>query len=512
MNTEKCCPWLENLRQSSIDEALAAIARFHRRCKNAMLTINGQPRTLCNGVTRRKILQAGGAGMLGLSLPKLLEAEALSSGHAPKAKSVIFLMLFGGPSQLETFDMKPEAPQEIRGPFKPTPCRTPGLLISDQLPHTAKISDKFSVIRTMSHGFNDHSGGGHYLQTGKRWHVPIGGGFSPTPKDWPSMGSIVEYVDQQRHGLDKPLPAYMVVPNSLGRLQQAGQYPRPGEHAGWLGKRYNPLTTQVDKKSLEDNPYWRDCTDEELTFQIAGMAAQQGITLDRLRTRQSLLEQFDDQLRKMPASAVGGYNAFRERAAALVTSASTREALNIRREPGKSRDRYGRHLFGQACLMARRLVESGVRFVTVHYECVDGYSWDSHRNSDDVKKHLLPTFDQAYSALINDLEQRGMLDETLVVATGEMGRTPKANKNWGRDHWSTLFSTVLAGGGVRGGTVHGKSDKDAAYALDSPTSPEDLAATIYHALGIDHELRVPDAQNRPVAIVEDGQPFTKLWS
>lgn len=472
-----------------------------------MLSIHGQPRRTCGGVTRRQILEAGGAGMLGLSLPKLLAAEAAGGERNGPAKSVIFLMLFGGPSQLETFDMKPEAPDKIRGPFKPTPSRTPGLLISDQLPKTAAISDRLTVIRTMSHSFNDHSGGGHYLQTGRRWHVPIGGGFSPTPKDWPSMGSVVEYLDQQRHGLERALPAYMVVPNSLGRLQEKGQYPRPGEHAGWLGQRYNPLTTQIDKKSLTDNPYWRDCSDEELTFQIAGMNAQDGITLDRLRSRQSLLEQFDDQRRRLPDSAVAGFDAFRQRACALVTSPKTREALNIRGETEKLRDAYGRHLFGQSCLMARRLVEAGVRFVTVHYDCVDGYSWDSHRNSNDVKKHLLPTFDQAYSALITDLEQRGLLSETLVVATGEMGRTPKANANWGRDHWSTLFPAVLAGGGAPGGRLYGRSDKQAAYATDTPVSPEDLAATIYQQLGVDHELRVPDPQNRPVPVVDGGSPL-----
>ena len=298
----------------------------------------------------------------------------------------------------------------------------------------------------MSHTFNDHSGGGHYLQTGKRWHVPVGGGFSPTPQDWPSIGSIVEYQDQQQFGLAKPLPAYTVVPNSLGRLQDAGQYPRPGEHAGWLGQRYNPMTTQVDKQSPTDNPYWRDCSDDELTFQIAGLSATQGITLDRLKSRRSLLEQFDDERRSWRVKPPAGFDAFRERAFALITSEQTRTALDIRREPAGLRDRYGRHLFGQSCLMARRLVEAGVRFVTVHYDCVDGYSWDSHRNSDDVKSHLLPTFDQAYSALIQDLDERGLLAETLVVATGEMGRTPKANAQWGRDHWSTLF---LDGAGGR---------------------------------------------------------------
>lgn len=478
-----------------------------------MLTIWGAPSRTCEGVSRRALLQAGGAGLLGMSVPRLLAAEQNGTTLRPRAKSIIYLMLFGGPSQLETFDLKPQAPEQIRGPFQPIACRTPELLIGEHLPRTAAISDKFCVIRTMTHSFNDHSGGGHYLQTGKRWHVPIGGGFSPTPRDWPSIGSIVEYVEQQRRGLLTPLPSYMVVPNSLGRLQQAGQYPRPGEHAGWLGRRYNPLTTQIDKKDLNDNPYWRDCADDELTFQVAGLTAREGMTLDRLRNRRSLLDQFNDRQRQLDQLATAsGYDAYQQRAFALVTSDATRQALDIRREQAEVRDRYGRHLFGQSCLMARRLVEAGVRFVTVHYDCVDGYSWDSHRNSDDVKKHLLPTFDQAYAALIGDLSDRGLLDETLVVATGEMGRTPRANASWGRDHWSTLFSNVLAGGGIVGGRVYGKSDKDAAYAIEKPVSPEDLAATLYYALGIDPELRVYNAENRPTPVVDGGTPVTALWS
>ncbi|MFM7930574.1 MAG: DUF1501 domain-containing protein, partial [Pirellula sp.] len=203
---------------------------------------------------------------------------------------------------------------------------------------------------------------------------------------------------------------------------------------------------------------------------------------------------------------------FRQRAFALATSNAARNALDIRREPDAIRDRYGRHLFGQSTLMARRLIEAGTRFVTVQYDCVDGYSWDSHRNSDDVGKHLLPTFDQACSALILDLEERGMLEETLVVALGEMGRTPTANPQWGRDHWSTLFPAVIAGGKIPGGNLIGKSDKDAAYPIERPVSPEDLAATIYHAIGIDPEMRVMDFQNRPTPIVDGGRPVFELWS
>lgn len=479
-----------------------------------MLTILGTERGLGMHPSRRRILQAGTAGLFGISLQDILRCEALGgsdAGAKPRCKSVIVLFLFGGPSQLETFDMKPDAPDKIRGPYRPIASKNPDLRICEHLPGLAQLADRYAVIRTMTHTFNDHSGGAHYLQTGKRWHVPIGGGFAPTPRDWPSMGSLVEYVDQQRLGLDRPLPSYMVVPNSLGRLQEDGQYPRPGEHAGWLGNRYNPLTTRIDKKSKEDNPYWRHCSDEELNFRVSGLDAREGLVIDRMQSRQSLLAQLNRSLKEMEANRDSDMDIYRQRAFSLATSEAARVALDIKREPDALRDRYGRHLFGQSTLMARRLIEAGVRFVTVQYDCVDGYSWDSHRNSDDVGKHLLPTFDQACSALLVDLQERGMLDDTLVLALGEMGRTPTANAQWGRDHWSTLFPALIAGAGVRGGALIGRSDKDAAYALERPVSPEDLAATVYHALGIDPEMRVHDAQNRPTPIVDGGQPVLELW-
>lgn len=476
-----------------------------------MLTILGHPRKVCDGLTRREILRAAGTGLLGVNLPKVLAAEEQGAGRG-KAKSVIFLFLFGGPSQLETFDMKPEAPEKIRGPHKPIPCRTDGLLICEHLPRLAQVSDKFSVVRTMTHDYNDHSGGGHYIQTGHRWQIPMGGGFSATPQDWPSMGSVVEYLNQNGSSAGPSgLPAYAVVPNWLGRLQDAGQYRRPGQYAGWLGRAYNPLTTSIDKRNKDDNPYWRDCTDDELNFQIDGLATFGDLQLDRMRKRVSLLEQFDSGRRTIEGRNVREFNQFRERAIAMVASDKTRTALNVRQEPAKIRDQYGRHLFGQATLMARRLVEAGVRFVTVHYDCCDGYSWDSHVSNDDVEKHLLPTFDQAFSALLTDLDARGMLDETLVVAMGEMGRTPQASARWGRHHWSTLFPAVLAGGGVRRGFLYGASDKDAAFPIEKPVSPEDMAATIYHALGIDPEMRLLDMQGRPVSIVEGGKPVLELF-
>lgn len=475
-----------------------------------MLSIWGAGQRLCAGVSRRRVLQAGGAGLLGLSLPRVLAAE--EARRPARARSVIFLFLFGGPSQLETFDLKPEAPSNMRGPFLPIPCKTPGLLISEQLPRLAAVSNRFCVIRTMTHDFNDHSGGGHYIQTGRRWHVPIGGGFNATPKDWPSMGSVVEYVNQHAPGgLDRDLPAYMVVPNRLGHLEQAGQYLRPGEYAGWLGQSYNPLTTRIEKKSLTDNPYWRDCSEEELTFQLQGQSSPQELRLDRLSARRRLLEQVDEARRSVERDPLlNTYDRFQKRALALVSSDHTRKALDLRAEPTALRDRYGRHLFGQSCLMARRLVEAGVRFVTVHYETIDGYGWDSHVHSEDVKNHLLPTTDQAAATLIQDLHDRGMLEDTLVVMLGEMGRTPKANARWGRDHWSTLFPALVAGAGIPGGTTYGRSDGEAAFVQEDGVTPEDLAATIYHRLGIDPGLMLPDAEGRPVPVAADGKVIERL--
>jgi hypothetical protein len=477
-----------------------------------MLTILGNRHTERDGISRRRLLQVGGAGLFGLSLPRLLAAEETALVRPARAKSVIFMFLFGGPSQLETFDMKPEATDAIRGPFKPIACRTPGLLISEHLPGLANVSDKLCVIRSMSHPHNDHSTAGHYIQTGHPWHIPIGAGFNATDKDWPAMGSVVEYLDQQNDKEGKrELSSYVYLPNRMGHLQTySTRLDRPGQYAGWLGRGYDAMATDIRKRDAKDNPYFRDCTDEELDFRLQGMASE--LTLDRLEGRHSLLEQFDDARRRADtATNISAYNRLQQRAFALVTSERTRAAMDIRREPAELRDKYGRNLFGQSTLMARRMIEAGARFVTVGWDAVDGYSWDSHTHSDDVQNHLLPGLDRALSTLLTDLDERGLLDETLVVCLGEMGRTPKANARWGRNHWSTLFPAMIAGAGIRGGTVYGRSDKDAAFPLENVVSPEDLAATIYHSLGIDHEMRIPDPQNRPVPIVEGGRPLVELF-
>lgn len=479
-----------------------------------MLSIFGHQSRVCSGLTRRQALQVGGAGLFGLSLPQILaaeEAQAKMPFAGGRAKSVMFLYLFGGPSQLETFDMKPEAPSKLRGPFKPITSRTPDLQLCEHLSRSAAISDKFCVIRSMTHPHNDHNAC-HYLQTGHTWtrSAENGSDVNARESDWPAMGSVVEYLSQ--HASDtraRTFPDYVYLPNRLGHLQG---YDRTGQYAGWLGRGYNALATDIRKKDAKDNPYFRDCTDAELDFTIKGLVDRSQMPLDRLNRRRSLLQQFDTVRTAMDESrAYSAYGRFQQRALNLVSSEEIRKSLDIQQESDALRDRYGRHLFGQSTLMGRRMVEAGCRFVTVAWDAPDGYSWDSHRNSQSLEKSLIPGFDQAFSALLEDLDERGLLDETLVVAVGEMGRTPQPNATWGRGHWSYCFPCVLAGAGIRGGIVHGKSDKDAAYPVENPTSPEDLAATIYHALGIDPELRLPDAQGRPTLMIEGGKPLTGLF-
>lgn len=481
-----------------------------------MLTIQGRPRRLCDGVSRRALLQAGGAGLFGTSLHGLLAAEEAGFIVRPRAKSVLFLFLFGGPSQLETFDMKPDAPAGIRGPYQPIAARTPELRICEKLPRLAALSDKYAVIRTVTHGHNDHNAC-HYIQTGHPLPpAPRGAAMvDATEKDWPALGSVVEYLDQRADAARaaherRGFPSYVYLPNPLGHIQG---YDRSGQYAGWLGRSYNALATRIEKRDKSDNPYFRDCTDAELDFRVRGCEVREAVTLERTAGRVGLLEQFDDARRELDRSrAVRDYGRARTRAVELVTSDAMRAAFDIRREKPELRDRYGRHLFGQSALLGRRMLEAGARFVTVLWDCPDGYSWDSHRTSDDVGKHLLPGLDQTFSALLEDMAERGLLDETLVVCVGEMGRTPKPDTpQWGRGHWSHCFPAVLAGAGIRGGILHGRSDKDAAYPADQPVTPENLAATIFHALGISPDTRVHDVLGRPVPVMEGGRPLVELF-
>lgn len=481
-----------------------------------MLSLYGHAQRVCNGLTRRAVLQAGGAGLLGLSVPRLLAAEQAGVHFRNgRAKSVIFLFLFGGPSQLESFDMKPDAPSTLRGPFRPIASRTADLRICELMPRCAAISDKFCVVRSVTHPHNDHNAC-HYIQTGHKWTRAAENGQDVNARDtdWPSLGSVVEYLSVHEPGhRRRSLPDYIYLPNRLGHLQ-VPKYDRTGQYAGWLGAAYNALATDIRPENARDNLFLRDCKDSELDFRIKGLVPTTELALDRLDRRRSLLDQFDGARQAADASRRGqAYDAVREQALQLVTSPAIRTALDILRESAGLRDRYGRHLFGQSVLMARRMVEAGCRFVTVGWDSTAGTDgWDSHTTSQYLEKQLLPGFDQSFAALLTDLDDRGLLDETLVVALGEMGRTPKPDTpQWGRGHWSYCFPAVLAGAGIRGGISFGRSDKDAAWPLERPVSPEDLGATIYHALGIDPRLSLPDSQGRPVYINDGGRPLVELF-
>ena len=457
--------------------------------------------------------------MLGMSLPKVWAAEAIASAQAARAKSVIFVFLYGGPSQLETFDMKPDAPTTIRGPFKPIDSRTTGLRICEHLPRLAERSDKYCVVKTVNHPQNDHNGT-HFIQTGHPLPRADRGSanVAATDVDWPAYGSVVKYLDEQAARGRLPFPPYVYLPRLLGHF--AG-YDINGQYAGWLGKAYNPLATVIEKRAPDDNPFFRDCSDHELNFCIDGLEPLAEITLDRMNRRQSLLGQLDVKRRRLDQSVVArSFATQREQAMKLLTSTNIAEAFDIQREPDTLRDRFGRNLFGQSMLMSRRMVEAGARFVTVAWDlAVRGDvcgSWDMHSCLERVMKdHLLPGLDYGLSALLDDLQDRGLLDETLVFVAGEMGRTPKFQNRGaedGRDHWTYCFPCLFAGAGTRGGTIFGETDADAAYPVADPVSPGDLAATIYESLGISPDIRIPDAQRRPVPLVAEGKPLSHLFA
>ncbi|MCH2124477.1 MAG: DUF1501 domain-containing protein [Pirellulaceae bacterium] len=478
-----------------------------------MLSVLGNSVRACDGLSRRAVLRAGGSGLLGMSLPDLLAAEAVQTPQQVRAKSVLFVFLYGGPSQLETFDMKPDAPSSIRGPFSPIAARTPGLRICEHLPKLAACSDQYAVVRTVNHPQNDHNGT-HFIQTGYTLPPADRGSanVAATDKDWPAFGSVISYLDAQTHSSTKnPFPPYIYLPRLLGHF--AG-YDINGQYAGWLGKAWDPLATAIRKRHAGDNPYFRACTDEELDFRLAGLEPLPQVTLDRLNQRQGLLAQLDAERRRLEQTErIGNFSTRRQQAINLLMSKNVAAAFDVRREPEALRDRYGRNLFGQSLLMGRRLVEAGARFVTVAWDMAvrgdDTTSWDSHRDLTRVMKdHLLPGLDQGLPALLQDMSETGLLDETLVFVAGEMGRTPKFENRGaqdGRDHWSYCFPCLFAGAGTRGGVLYGESDEHAAYPTTNPVSPADLAATIYSSLGISPDLRIPNALGQPVPLVDGGR-------
>lgn len=461
-----------------------------------MLNLLGSDCRLCDGISRRDFLRIGGLGAAGLAMPELLAARvarannsAASRGGFGRAKSCILLFMRGGPGQLDTWDLKPDAPAEIRGEFRPIATNVPGITISEHFPLSARHADKYAIIRSVHHGRDadtDHQPSVHRMLTGNRQPVRQ---REARKDDYPHLGSTLARVRERR----SPLPPFVAV----GKFPE----PEPGTTAGFLGSLYEPFT-------IEQNP-------NAANFRVQDLLALRGdVPLERLAGRRSLLNSVNremDQLLQSGAPAVMGNHY--ERALDLLNSAKAHQAFDLNAEPAQLRDAYGRNTFGQGVLLARRLVEHGVPLVTVNFwtTCAPLVHWDTHeKNFSQMKSTLMPTADRAYAALLSDLSVRGLLEETLVVWMGEMGRTPRINNAAGRDHWVTCMSVVLAGGGIRGGNIFGASDSQGAVPKDSPVNAADLATTIYNCLGVDPHTEFPDLLGRPTRIC-NGQVVPGLF-
>ncbi|MGV3719617.1 MAG: DUF1501 domain-containing protein [Actinomycetota bacterium] len=443
-------------------------------------------------LNRRELLRVGGAGAFGLSLAGLLQQEAAAralGGGKATAKSVILLYQWGGPSHLETFDMKPDGPEHSRGQFKPMSSNVPGIQVCDLLPRFSQVMDRVTVVRSMTHTFKNHNPPGYYGLTG---HAPPADDqrLRDSPDLFPHYGSVIDHLAPA----PRSIPSFVAMPAAIRDGSVV-----PGQHASFLGKKHDPLLILQDP----NNPQ----------FKLPELSLPAGISQERLQDRRGLLDSIDKQVglaeRLAAARGIGEYH---ERAFSMLSSPQVKKAFDLTQEPAKSRDEYGRTTFGQGTLLARRLVEIGVRLVTVYYcRPGGGFIWDTHKNNfPELKDGLLPTTDQTVPTLLRDLEQRGMLKDTLVVWMGEFGRTPKINADAGRDHWPQCYSLVMAGGGMKRGYVYGASDHEGAYPTENPTKPDNIAGTIYHALGLDTHTEIRDLQNRPFRIA--GDPVMDLFA
>lgn len=483
-----------------------------------MIRVLGNRKRTCSGFSRRDALTAGGLSLLGMTLPDLLHAERTGGqqGNAwgqGRAKSVILIYLFGGPPLHDTFDPKREAPKEIRGEFGSTASSVPGVHYCELLPQMARWMKRSTLIRSATHPHNDHSAGLLYTMTGKR-AAKLESAVPVLPTQAPSMNSVIQYLARNER---RDLPASVWMPCYTGWGQASI---RPGPYAGFLGKRFDPFFTGCRAYSQAKSKYAHP---QRVLGDIIlpEMQLPDDLSLDRLDRRRSLAEQFDDQLRLIEKTGVAErLNVSRRQAFDLLTSANRPQspwrAFQVEEEPAKLQERYGRNLYGKSMLTARRLIQSNVRFVTVTWEVfeklkVDEDGWDTHRrNFAILRDHRLPVLDRAYSALCEDLESRGLLDETLIVVMGEMGRTPKVNRHGGRDHWSFCHNVLLTGAGVKQGYVHGSSDRIGAYPASDPVGPEDLIATIYAAMGIDTSAVIYDQANRPHPIAQRGRAIREI--
>lgn len=449
------------------------------------MTTEGQ---ILGRVSRRAFAASIGFSFWGVGLPQLLRAQSSARG-AGRADACILLWMSGGPPQHETFDPKPEAPPEIRGEFRPIPTTQPGVHYCELLPQLARRAHDLCVLRAMMTRNNAHSSSGYWMLTGRphpRGEIEVAG--QQSADDWPCMGGVIRHLVPDAAGL----PSAVTLPEAIYNDPMDFW---PGQNGGFLGRSADPWLLQCDPSAPD--------------FHIAELSRPSDVSQERFTKRLTLLE----QLERFPSS-----DRYTQQAVDLISSPLVQKAFDLRGEPESIKERYGRHKFGQSCLLARRLVEAGVKFVQVNWPREKGDNmtgfpvWDTHRNNNArVRDVLCPPMDKAFAALIDDLKERGRLERTLIVWVGEFGRTPHFNSLGGRDHWGNVFCGALAGAGVKGGYVHGSSDRFGAEPRDGVVTPPDLQATIYHALGIPPETEIHDRLGRPFPIAT-GRVVNELFA
>ena len=472
-----------------------------------MLRILGRRAPACDGTTRREVLRAGGLSLFGsMTLPRLLQAAALvPQRSAGRARSIILLNLFGGPSHLDMFDMKPDAPAEVRGEFRPIATSLPGVQVCEHLPRIAQWMHRATLIRSVSHGYNSHNP--YAVLTGFADGDDRENYFTKR-SDHPGISAVCQYL-----GIGpRDLPGSVFLPALPGYSQGLR---RAGPYGGYLGRQYDPLFADCDPKFAREFDQIQSFYDPVTPYgepRLPSLEALPELTVDRFRQRTSLLGEVDRQLAGLERSRdFATMDHFQRKAIELLTSSRARAAFDLSREPDEVRKTYGKSLFGTSLLVARRLVEAGVTFVGVTTESRGAGHWDSHqKNFSMLKTFNLPNLDEIGAALIEDLNRRGLLETTLVVIMGEMGRAPRINGRAGRDHWPQCGFALLLGGGVKEGFVLGASDKLGAYPTDRPVSPGELVATMYHLLGVDSQMSLPDLSGRPIPIAHGGSPLVEI--
>jgi hypothetical protein len=470
--------------------------------------------------TRRTALQAGAIGLLGLGVNHLAALRAVAAGSAGKtvkSKACIYIFLSGGLAQQDSFDLKPDAPAEIRGEFKPIATKTPGLQICEHLPMLARRSDRWSLVRSLTHRSNDHSAGHLIMLTGRSDLPPGFNPNAPRPNDWPSIAAVAGDQTRPRNNL----PPAVVLPEKF--VHYSGRV-IPGQFAGLMGQQRDPWFIEASPyepaaygayPAFEFDHQQRTLPAKKRIFQAPNLSLPEGLVASRFDHRLALLKHVDQQRGYLERAAnVEHFDHFRQGAISMLTDPKVRHAFDVVHADDKTQDRYGRNAFGWSLLMARRLIEAGVNLVQVNLG--NNETWDTHGNAfPHLKDKLFPPTDRAVSALLDDLHENGLLESTLIVMAGEFGRTPKIStlpqyyKLPGRDHWGAVQTVFFAGGGTRGGTVVGASDKQGGYPIADPQTPENMAATIYHSLGIPETAMWRDATERPHHIYF-GKPIAGL--